>query len=216
MLLAALFAIIAILAVGIYRLGWYGPVIQNLKIFPLPAAKVNGHYISIGELNRSGGKSALDALIREKIITELAREREVSADEIEIELVRSSSEGKAAYQMARIARNEISSGKDFADVAASYSDDEASKYIAGEIGFLSYQDLPVWSRDRIFALDIGQTSEAIPGPDGYYVFQVSARDDENTPARKHIRQIYLKVDSGLEQLVRERERASKIYVYIKE
>lgn len=202
----AMFAAV-VLAFGIYFLGWHGAAVQTFaRIVPLPVAQVNGRYIPLRKL--SPGKS-VDELIESELVRQIAQSYGVKTrDELEIALVKARSDAEI-----RAARAAISAGGDFAEVARQYSDDEESRYIGGDLGFLVVEDLPVWMRAAIEPLAVGQTSGIVAGPDGFHIYQIRARDDESFRPRKQIRQIFIKADGGFDKLVEQKIQSSKIYVF---
>lgn len=71
---------------------------------------------------------------------------------------------KAAHTKAEAAQAELKAGKTFAEVAAKYSDDAATKGTAGDFGFVvdpANRDISPITTDALFKLKPGQVSEII-------------------------------------------------------
>ena len=66
-------------------------------------------------------------------------------------------------------------GASFSIQAYKYSEDTATKYKYGEMGFLARGILPKPIEDAAFALQPGQISEIIEMPDGFHIVKVTAR-----------------------------------------
>lgn len=95
-------------------------------------------------------------------------------------LIKPKDEGEAAWTVAERLANDVvakaRSGQDFATLAKTYSDD-SSKLSGGELGEIGHDQLPQAVDEAAFKLSAGQVSDAIKGPDGYYIVKVTARKD---------------------------------------
>jgi parvulin-like peptidyl-prolyl isomerase len=67
----------------------------------------------------------------------------------------------------------VRSGGDFARLAADLSDDEATKYSGGEIGWIERGSIDTEWEVIVFAMNKGEVRGPITGPSGLHVFQVT-------------------------------------------
>lgn len=116
------------------------------------------------------------------------------------------------YKRITQARSALVSGGDFAELAETYSDDESSKFIAGELGFLSHSDMGPWLAGRAFSLDIGQISDIVISPSGYHIMQVISKDMENN--KLNLRHIFVNGPNFEEYFEKERQ-TYKAYTFKK-
>lgn len=72
------------------------------------------------------------------------------------------------------------------------SDDEESKYIGGDLGFLALEEIPPWFRDTITSLKTGDMSRVVAGPDGYYLFLAAARGQDPAKNGIQVKQIFIR------------------------
>jgi parvulin-like peptidyl-prolyl isomerase len=72
---------------------------------------------------------------------------------------------------------ELRAGADFVELARRYSRDPTGE-VGGDQGELSREDLPPSLVEMVFALESGETSEVIPVPYGYHLFEVMERFEE--------------------------------------
>ena len=120
--------------------------------------------------------------------------------------------GKTAEE-AQEARVQIVSGTmTFADAATKYSDDEASKYLGGDIGFWEQTDLPPWEGTAVFGLDLGEVSEVVVSPDGYRIFTVTARDEDSNPPQLQVRQIFF-ADHSFDEFFEDYSSRQSVYFF---
>ena len=118
------------------------------------------------------------------------------------------------YQLAVKTREELEAGKDFVETATSVSEDEETRYLGGELGFMAEEDLPPWLSDAALDLELGEISEVIISPEGYYLLQVVARDERAEPPRVHLRQIVIKSDPLADYLMAQKQNY-RVYVFAK-
>ncbi|MBI4050251.1 MAG: peptidylprolyl isomerase [Candidatus Doudnabacteria bacterium] len=208
-LVAGAAIVIVVFMYGVYFLEWQGRAVRGFsKIVPLPAARVNENYILLRNLS---DMETLDELIERELIRQMGKSYGAfSREELGIVLVQ-----RQPSEKIRKARTAVSLGADFAEVAAENSEDEESRYIGGDLGFLVIEQLPGWMRAAVAPLEVGQMSEVVAGPDGFHVYQATARDNESNPPRKQIRQIFVKIDSGVHELIEQKIETSKIYVFVR-
>lgn len=95
-----------------------------------------------------------------------------------------------AYRKAQEVLQELGEGLSFAPAAQTYSDDLQSKYIGGDIGFLSLANLDPWLADKVSLLGIGETSGVVISPAGYHILQIKGKDD--SVGQIHVRQILIR------------------------
>ena len=108
------------------------------------------------------------------------------------------------------AERKLLEGLTFREVARLYSDDEQSRYIGGDLGFLALEELPPWFRDAITSLKLGDMSRIVAGPEGYYLFQAAARDSVKDEIQ--VKQIFIRND-GFEEFLVEQATGFKILVF---
>lgn len=101
----------------------------------------------------------------------------------------------ANYRLAQRVFQELGSNLDFPKAAETYSEDEASKYLGGDLGFFSREELPPWVSDVVFSLRENEISGVVVSTDGYHIFQVTVRDDRSDPGRVQLRHIYFPGES---------------------
>ncbi|MBE3577077.1 MAG: peptidylprolyl isomerase [Limnochordales bacterium] len=99
-------------------------------------------------------------------------------------MIKPKGEGEAAWKVAERLANDVvakaRSGQSFATLAKTYSDDP-SKLNGGDLGEIGHGQLPDQVDEVAFKLAVGQISDAIKGPDGYYIVKVTARKSASGP-----------------------------------
>ena len=87
---------------------------------------------------------------------------------------------------ARSVVERLDGGEDFADLARELSLDSATKEQGGERGWLARDELDLSYADKVLALEVGTHSQSIPGPGGYFIFEVEEKqsDREVTPEQR--------------------------------
>ena len=63
-----------------------------------------------------------------------------------------------------------------ADLARELSLDEDTKEEGGEKGWVARDELDLSYAVKVFDLEVGALSEPIPGPGGYFIFEVEEKD----------------------------------------
>lgn len=101
----------------------------------------------------------------------------------------------ANYQLAERVAQELGRNLDFPGAAETYSEDEASKYLGGDLGFFSREELSPSVSDVVFSLRENEISRVVVSTDGYHIFQVTVRDDRSDPGRVQLRHIYFPGES---------------------
>ena len=87
---------------------------------------------------------------------------------------------------ARSVVERLDGGEDFADLARELSLDSATKEQGGERGWLARDELDLSYAGKVLALEVGTHSQSIPGPGGYFIFEVEEKqsDREVTPEQR--------------------------------
>ncbi|MBE3583320.1 MAG: tetratricopeptide repeat protein [Limnochordaceae bacterium] len=86
-----------------------------------------------------------------------------------------------ALKLAQDVVKKARGGENFATLAKTYSDDEATKMGGGLLGEIGHDKLPAAVDTAAFALKPGQVTDPVKGPDGYYIIQVTKRVDASGP-----------------------------------
>ncbi len=169
---------------------------------------------------QGGTMAAFRTAIRERIIIQFMREREVSSnifvspykieqyysqnvekfkvdDQVKLRLIfiKKTDTSRAAADAALV---KLKSGQKFADVAREVSDDRLTKDRGGELGWAARKDLRPELAGAAFALKSGEPSGVIETSAGYYIVQV----EEIRPA--HQRSI-AEVRDEVEKILRQQE-----------
>ncbi|MDR2426374.1 MAG: SurA N-terminal domain-containing protein [Endomicrobium sp.] len=85
-------------------------------------------------------------------------------------------EVKAAQSRVEIIKKAVKSGDSFADIAAKYSEDPASRARNGDIGIVVKGDLPVEIDKVIFNMNVGEyTKDPIKTDNGYHFLRVEEK-----------------------------------------
>lgn len=113
-------------------------------------------------------------------------------------------DNSSQYMRATAVRGELSSGGDFAEAAAAYSEDESSKYIGGEMGVFAREELPPWFADLVFSLNPGQISDVIAAPDGYHIMEVISKYDDAGVSRVQVRHILFRAQPFEDYLAKQK------------
>jgi len=87
---------------------------------------------------------------------------------------------------ARSVLERVDAGEDFGDLARELSLDSATKEEGGERGWLARDELELSYAAEVFALEVATPSQPIPGPGGYYIFEVQEKQAERevTPEQR--------------------------------
>lgn len=118
----------------------------------------------------------------------------------------------SAYKLAKSVRKELDAGMDFVKAAALYSLDEKSKYLGGDLGFVTRRELPPWIADVVFGLKVGEVSEIVVTPEGYQIFQVAAKTQDGNQIQ--LRQILVSGPDFSDYLL-EQKKNYRVYVFEK-
>lgn len=210
-LLCVVMGAIAVFAAGIYQLGWDNAATRAFaSAVPLPAAAVNGRIITLGELdartNQNFRFSRAQAL--RELVDERLRVREAAVAAL-------SDKNSDGYRRAEQALRDVQTGMDFSAAAEKYSDDEQSKFIRGDLGFVSPGRLESSMQDAVRQLHPGEISGVVVSPDGYRILQLVDFYPENGKNWLHLRQIYIKPPQSLDEIIRSEESDASVYVFVK-
>jgi peptidyl-prolyl cis-trans isomerase D len=92
---------------------------------------------------------------------------------------------------------EIKGGKDFAEMAKNFSDDQGTRESGGDLGFVERNALPPAVADAVFKANIGDVVGPIETPIGYYLAKIEDKKAPETLPLEKVRmdialQLYLK------------------------
>jgi parvulin-like peptidyl-prolyl isomerase len=87
---------------------------------------------------------------------------------------------------ARSVVERLSGGEDFGALAQELSLDSATKAKGGERDWVARDELDLSYAGKVLALEVGTPSQPIPGPGGYFIFEVEEKqpDREVTPEQQ--------------------------------
>jgi foldase protein PrsA len=80
----------------------------------------------------------------------------------------------------------LDAGEDFGELAGELSLDNATKEEGGEKGWVARDELDLSYGAKVFALEVETPSQPIPGPGGYFIFEVEEKEAERevTPEQR--------------------------------
>ncbi len=81
----------------------------------------------------------------------------------------------AARSKAQTARQELSAGADFIDVARKYSDDGATKHRGGDLGYITEGRMGQEFFNAAYALTPGELSEPVQTEQGFHIIKLETR-----------------------------------------
>lgn len=84
----------------------------------------------------------------------------------------------ATVDEARSVLERLDGGEDFGEVARELSLDDATKEEGGEKGWVARDELDLSYAVKVFEVEVGTVSEPIPGPGGYFIFEVEEKEAE--------------------------------------
>jgi len=97
-------------------------------------------------------------------------------------------------------RDEILKGRDFADAAKEYSDDDVTAPNGGDLGFFKKGDMVNEFGEAAFSLKPGEVSKPVRTTYGYHLIKVEEKKFEDGAEKVHARHILLKVEPGYETI----------------
>jgi parvulin-like peptidyl-prolyl isomerase len=125
-------------------------------------------------LSTEGYRDVIAAgLAQDALSAKFVEEAPKNADQVRFRVIVLSIEDDAKTTLDRL-RN----GEDFAVVAQEVSEDTASSEQGGERDWTPRGILEPVLEEALFSLEIGQTSEIIPGESAYFIVQVLERQDQ--------------------------------------
>lgn len=118
------------------------------------------------------------------------------------------------YRRVLAIQRRLQTGEDFKSVAKNYSEDEESKYLGGDLGFVARDELSPWLADAAFDLETGKISEIVVSGEGYHILQVAVRDQESQPPKIQVRQILIR-GFDFQEYLQKASRKFQIWVFEK-
>lgn len=186
-MIVAVAALVAGFSVAIYGFGIDSAVTRGFaKIVPMPAAIVNNRVIFLDEVD-----SNLDELIWSEIVAFELKKRniqvkyELREDALRVAILEEAI-GSDEAKRAREALESLRDGMEFTEATKTYSEDEESKFIGGDLGFKSRDDLNPWLGKAVLGLNVGDMSDLVISPAGYHIFKVNNQDDDGRVQLRHI------------------------------
>src|SRR5579863_8103128 len=116
-----------------------------------------------------------------------------------------------AYEKAMAVYGDLKKGKKFGDLAASFSDDPASKVNKGEIGYITIFTLPYELETLAYSLAPGQFSKPYRSKGGYHILRNEG--ERKALGRIKVAQILLSFPPGASAPVREQVRLKADSIY---
>jgi hypothetical protein len=247
---------------GIYRLGWDNAASREfLKLVPLPAARLNGQFISLNKyyeyrdfLKPVGASSEmiLDQLLENQIYQALAKKSQLKIGsqelenyyqylltqigpepekvygfseaqfkelvikpdylqkQVQIHWLSENAGSLKSYQKILLARSELKKGMDFTEAARTFSEDEQSKYLGGDLGFIFLSELPPWIKEEVVKLPEGEMSGIVVSPQGYHIFKANVilKDKDEI----QLRQIFVS-ETGFAEFFQKQKQAVEVLVF---
>jgi peptidyl-prolyl cis-trans isomerase C len=87
-------------------------------------------------------------------------------------------ESAAALQLAKEVREKIAGGADFVEMVKQYSKDPVSRDKNGDYGPLkTTDDIPAVAKQAIWGMNVGDVSQPVKLPNGYYIFKLMALEE---------------------------------------
>lgn len=121
-------------------------------------------------------------------------------------------ENSPARGQAQEVLRRIQNGMSFEDAAAGYSEDQETKFIGGDLGFVSLKAVSPWLADAAATLKVNKPSEIVVSPQGYHILEVIEKDERSNPQKIHLRHILIREDL-LSPLLEQRRESAKIWIW---
>ena len=109
----------------------------------------------------------------------------------------------------------IDDGLDFSEAVKSYSEDENSKYIDGDLGFKSEGQLGPWLAVPAFGLQASSTSAVTVSPEGYHIMRVMGRDLDASPQEIQVQHIFIR-GFDFEEYLDNQKKNYRIYTFLRD
>jgi peptidyl-prolyl cis-trans isomerase D len=97
-------------------------------------------------------------------------------------------------------RNDIGAGRDFAEMASTYSEDPMTAEKGGDLGFFGRGDMVGEFEDAAFSLDVGEISEPVRTEFGYHLIRLEERKTEKGEEKIRASHILMRVEPGYETI----------------
>ncbi len=191
-------------------------------------ANANGIVVTQAELDRyflyllngfSIPPDQVDAKIQELFGVSAAeyKKRIVMPDLLEQELrlyLNENSQDERRFQEAAFVQKKLIDGMDFTEAAKTYSQDEQTKHLGGDLGFVASRELPYWLADPAFGLETGEISQIIFSPEGFHILEVTLKDSSSDPGRIRLRHIFFEGED-FEAFLENAKKSYNIYAFEK-
>lgn len=141
--------------------------VEAYKNSPSGKKEIEAHY----KTHLSDYKSEKEVKVSQVLVSYKGSERSSEA------ITRTKEEAKALAEKLLIEARKASSSDQFATLAKSKSDDVYSKSHGGDLGFLSFGEMPEAFSKAVFKLKKGETSKLIETPFGFHIARVEAVDE---------------------------------------
>lgn len=97
-------------------------------------------------------------------------------------------------------RNDIRAGRDFSEMAGTYSEDPMTAEKGGDLGLFGRETMLQEFEDAAFSLEVGEMSEPVRTNYGYHLIKLEERKRENGEEKIRARHILIKVEPGYETI----------------
>jgi Parvulin-like peptidyl-prolyl isomerase len=149
----------------------------------LPDEKAVSAFYDLVQLKMKGGETGLSKEDDELVVNVANFMKRMSAEQVRLRQVFvscpkgvASEELKAAQSRVDIIKKAIKDGGSFADIAAKYSEDPASRARSGDIGIVVKGDLPAEIDKVIFTMNVGEyTKEPVKTDNGFHFLRVEEK-----------------------------------------
>ena len=140
--------------------------------------------------NSINDEANLNQLVQE---AEERSKKDIEVSQVFIEVPKGA-DTTAAYQKIQEAYSELKKGKSFAEIAATFSNDEATKQAKGNIGFITVFTLPYEIENIIYQLSAGNFSLPYHSNIGYHIFKNNG--ERKALGKRKIMQVLLMLPSS--------------------
>ena len=96
--------------------------------------------------------------------------------------------------------DEIRGGRDFSEMAGTYSEDPMTAEKGGDLGFFGRGTMLQEFEDAVFSLGIGEISEPVRTEYGYHLIKLEERKSENGEEKVRARHILMRIEPGYETI----------------
>lgn len=116
----------------------------------------------------------------------------------------------SGFKKIKQAKAELELGTTFADAARIYSEDEESKFIGGDLGFLKLFALPIWTREEVSTLKQGEISPIVVSPQGFHIYLANRvlKDSQEI----QLRQIFVN-EPGFAEYLQGQKQSANIQIF---